>query len=47
MGMDVLVKGTGEVNRGRGYENHKVAITRTLEVEGSAEGGCQVHRELC
>lgn len=38
---------TGEVNRAKGNENHKVTITRTLEIEGSAEGGRQMHRQLC
>lgn len=45
--MDILVKGIGEVNRARGDENHKMAITRALKIEGSAERGCQLHRELC
>lgn len=42
-----MVKGTREVSRARGDENHKVAIKRTLKIEGSTGGGCQVHRELC
>lgn len=45
--MDVFGNGHWGGEKSRGDESHKVAVTRTLKIEGSTEGGCQVHRELC